>query len=194
MGNWNDSHAISYDERWGELEFHRKIPGLAKVEPGYSILELGCGGGFLAICLAQSAQSVKVSALDPTEKMIALANERKEKADLRSSQIQFIQAGAEQRVAEDTSLDLVIAAFSVHHWQQPKLAMSTIFNGLKSGGRIWICEDLNMPIEGDLEVDTSLKAYEGIRDLLGSSGFVSIIRSLSTSDEGEFLIVEATKP
>ena len=193
MSNWTERHAIDYDEKWGELNFHKKIPYMVGIEEGQSILEIGCGGGFLAICLAQTVQSVNVFAIDPTKKMIDRAKQRQQKADLGTSRIQFLQVGAETSVTDEASIDQVIAAFSVHHWRQPKLAMQVTFQQLKPGGRIWICEDLNTPIEGDLEVETSLKNFEGIKALLESSGFVSVTQALDTSDEGEFLIVEAVK-
>jgi|GEM_PF-2048706 len=94
----------------------------------------------------------------------------------------------------DASLDLAIAAFSVHHWQNAELAMSLIFRALKPGGRIWLCEDMNTPINGDMQVNNSLKAFDGINTLLENSGFVKISKSLHSSDEGEFLVVEAVKP
>ena len=193
MSHWNDNHAISYDEQWGDLDFHRQIPGLARVEANFNVLELGCGGGYLSLCLAQSAPGVRVTALDPTEKMIALAKARQEKADLPESQLQFIQAGAEELEMADASLDLTIATFSVHHWQNAEMAMSLVFSALKPGGRIWLCEDLNTPIDGDMQVNNSLKAFDGINTLLENSGFAAISKDLHSSDEGEFLMVEAVK-
>ncbi|WDE02457.1 class I SAM-dependent methyltransferase [Thalassomonas actiniarum] len=194
MNHWNDEHALSYDEKWGELEFHQQIPALAKVAADYRIVEVGCGGGYLSLCLAQHAAGVEVLAIDPTEKMIALAKVRQQKADLPEYQLQFIKAGAEELAVEDASVDLTLAAFSVHHWQDSKLAMSLIFQGLKPGGRIWLCEDLNTPIDGDMQVDNSLKSFNGIKALLELSGFTGINKSLHTSSEGEFLVVEAVKP
>jgi len=194
MSHWNDEHALSYDEQWGELEFHKQIPALAKVAAQQRIVEIGCGGGFLSLCLAQHAPGVKILALDPTEKMIALAKERQQKADLPESQLKFIKAGAEELAVEDASLDLTLAAFSLHHWQDSKRAMSLIFKGLKPGGRIWLCEDLNTPLDGDMQVDHSLKSFNGIKTLLELTGFNDISKSLNTSPEGEFMIVEAVKP
>ncbi|WDE09211.1 class I SAM-dependent methyltransferase [Thalassomonas viridans] len=194
MSHWNNEHAVSYDEKWGELEFHQKIPALAKVAADYRIAEIGCGGGYLSLCLAQHAPGVKVLAIDPTAKMIELAKARQQKADLPGSRLEFIEAGAEALAVEDASLDLAVAAFSVHHWQDSKLAMSLIYQGLKPGGRIWLCEDMNTPLDGDMQVDNSLKAFSGIKALLELSGFREICKSLNTSFEGEFLVVEAVKP
>jgi len=194
MNHWNDEQALSYDDKWGELDFHRQIPSLANVSAGYRIAEIGCGGGFLSLCLAQHAPGVNVLAIDPTAKMIHLAKMRQQKANLLDSQLKFIQAGAEELKLDHASIDLVIAAFSVHHWQAPKYAMSLIFQGLKPGGRVWLSEDMNTPFEGDLNVDDSLKAHEGLKRLLKQSGFVNITESSNTSVEGDFLIVEAVKP
>jgi len=194
MSHWNEKHALSYDEKWGKLEFHQKIPTLAKVKSGDNIVELGCGGGYLALCLVLHAPQINVLAMDPTEKMIALAEQKKQKADLATSELRFVKAGAESLKVQSNSLDLALAAFSVHHWQQPELAMSLIFQALKPGSRIWLCEDMNTPTEGDMQINTSLKTFTGIQDLLQKAGFIGIVQDLYHSHEGEFLIIEATKP
>lgn len=106
----------------------------------------------------------------------------------------FIQAGTEQLDTPPNTTDIAIAAFSVHHWEEPELGMSLVFSALKPGGKIWLCEDLNTPTGGDMSVKKDLKAFEGIRDLLTNSGFINIKKSLYESDEGQFLIVEADKP
>ncbi|WP_125718772.1 class I SAM-dependent methyltransferase [Pseudoalteromonas rubra] len=194
MSHWNDEHASSYDEQWGELNFHQQIPKLAGVQPGFNIVELGCGGGYLGVCLAQSAVNVRVTALDPTPKMIALAKERQVKAGLTNAQLQFFTAAAEALDVSNNTQDLVIAAFSVHHWQNPEKSMPLVYSALKPGGKIWLCEDLNAPTEGNIEVRADLKALDGIKSLLKNSGFIQVSHTLHHSHEGDFLIVEALKP
>ena len=194
MNGWNDEHAIAYDKEWGELAFHTQIPELAKVSDGMHILEVGCGGGFLSICLAQAGHDVQVTALDPTAKMIALTKARQQAVDLPESRLKFIQSGAENLKAEPDTFDLVVAAFSVHHFQDPTLALSLIHHTMKSGARVWLCEDLNTPYQGDLTVDTSLKAFAGLKSLLENTGFKAISQRQFESEEGQFLLVEAHKP
>ena len=72
--------------------------------------------------------------------------------------------------------------------------MPLIYRGLKPNGRIWLSEDLNTPIYGDLQVNSQLKAFSGIKDLLENTGFTTISNTIYESDEGKFLIVEAIKP
>lgn len=194
MSHWSSDHAVTYDEKWGELTFHQQIPTLAGVSANNNIVEIGCGGGFLSLCLARHAKGVSVLGLDPTPKMIELAEKRRQLANLPENQLKYLQAGAEQLNVNTESIDIVIAAFSIHHWSDPNSAMSLIFNGLKQKGKIWLCEDLNAPTEGVLEVNKSLKAYKGVKQLLEKTGFVGIEKQIKTSSEGEFLIVEAIKP
>ncbi|MCG7533543.1 class I SAM-dependent methyltransferase [Pseudoalteromonas sp. OOF1S-7] len=193
MSHWNDEHANRYDEQWGELDFHQQIPGLAGVQSGFNVVELGCGGGYLSVCLAQSAVNVRVTALDPTAKMIALAQARQQRAGLSKAQLQFFEAGAESLDVSDNTQDLVVAAFSVHHWQSPAQSMALVYSALKSGGKIWLCEDLNAPTEGNIEVHSDLKALDGLKSLLQNSGFVQISHTVHRNHEGKFLIVEALK-
>jgi ubiquinone/menaquinone biosynthesis C-methylase UbiE len=190
MSHWTAQHANDYDERWGELNFHRKIPNMIGVSPGAKVTELGCGGGFLAVCLAHSEPGVSVLALDPSPVMIERAGERKQKADLSDQQLFLLCAGAEQWQPEPCSQDVVVAAFSVHHWRHPEQVMATIANALKPGGKFWLCEDLNTPSFGDLDVHQELKALSGLIDLLEKTGFKNIQHQRQTDEEGDFLMVE----
>ena len=190
MSHWTDQNAHDYDDRWGALDFHRQIPVLAGIQPGFQVAELGCGGGFLSVCLALSHEGVQVQALDPSDVMIQRANERKQKADLSDEQLTLLCAGAEQRTPKPSSMDVVVAAFSLHHWQQPETVMETICKALKPGGKFWLCEDLNTPSFGDLDVHNDLKALAGIKKLLEKFGFSSIQHQRQCTDEGDFLMVE----
>ncbi|MEI5638783.1 MULTISPECIES: class I SAM-dependent methyltransferase [unclassified Pseudoalteromonas] len=194
MTHWQSHHATFYEENYGELQFHRDIPALAGVKSGYRIVELGCGGGFLSCCLVTYAEQVQVIALDPTSTMIDYAIARQKKADICQSQLKFVQAGAEQLDVAAASIDLVIAAFSVHHWQQPIIAMRRIYNSLKPGAKIWLCEDKNTPSGGDLKVNAALKTEAGIKQLLTKVGFVNVTQSQLGTFEGEFAIVSGCKP
>jgi len=196
MNAWSDQHAQMYDEEWGELNYHQEIPKLAQVKPHHTVLEIGCGGGFLSLCLARQANLGKVLAIDPTHKMITLANARQKVAGIPSSRLQFSQIGAEALCVDAESMDIAIAAFSLHHWQSPKLAMALVFQAMKTGGRLWLCEDLSTPMAygGDMAVHDHLKAYSGIESLLKQSGFSSIQHRVNQTEEGTFLEVCASKP
>lgn len=190
MSEWTAQHAHDYDEKWGELAFHREIPRLAGVQPGFHVTEIGCGGGYLSLCLAQSHPNVTVTALDPSATMIERANARKEKAELQSSSVQFLQIGAEDLDLPADSQDLIIAPFSVHHWQDAAVAMKNVVHAIKPNGRFWICEDLNTPEFGDLDVSNELKSLGGLKALLDTNGFSEINHHQVNTDEGDFLIVE----
>jgi len=127
MHDWSDEQALTYDQQWGALTFHTQIPSLARVEAGNRIVELGCGGGYLSLCLAKFAPEVKVLGLDPTAKMIKLAQNRRQEAGVDATHLTFLQVAAEELEVQPDSLDLAIAAFSVHHWQEPKLGMSLVY-------------------------------------------------------------------
>ncbi|MBD1582856.1 class I SAM-dependent methyltransferase [Pseudoalteromonas sp. S16_S37] len=193
MSHWSKEQALAYDQQWGELAFHRQIPSLAGVSDSNNIVEIGCGGGFLSVCLATYARGVSVLALDPSAQMIELANNRRQQAGLSEAQLQFLQAGAESLNVMAESIDLVIAAFSLHHWRDAELGMQLVFNSLKSGGKIWLCEDMHTPTGGTLKVNNNLKAFAGIKQLLEQFAFTSIEKHLLATPEGEFLIVQASK-
>ncbi|WP_157729989.1 class I SAM-dependent methyltransferase [Bacterioplanes sanyensis] len=194
MSHWSDEHAHDYDERWGQLAFHQLIPQLANVRPGHRIVEIGCGGGFLSLCLAQSQPNVTVLALDPSAAMIERAHKRQQQAGIGPEQLSFALAGAEQLDVMPASQDLIVAAFSLHHWQQPEVAMTRLTQALKPGGRFWLCEDLNTPSFGDLDVHQQLKMLPGIEALLRDFGFRDITHRTHHTDEGDFLEVQGVRP
>lgn len=74
--------------------------------PGMSILDTGCGTGFLARLLARTLAAVQVVGLEADEKMLALAEQMLAGEGL-TSQVEFRQGDAYQIPYPDQTFDLV---------------------------------------------------------------------------------------
>ena len=91
---------------------HRRLLEQAALQPGYRILEIGCGTGNLAILARRLDPSVEVLGIDPDPKAISRARRKAQRAGLP---IEFREAFAEQLPFTDASFDRVLSAFMLHH-------------------------------------------------------------------------------
>ena len=83
--------AVSYDRltplfdpviRWSmrELELKRRLIVQARIEPGYRVLDLGCGTATLTILIKQMYPAAEVVGLDGDPKILAIAEAKAAKA------------------------------------------------------------------------------------------------------------------
>jgi ubiquinone/menaquinone biosynthesis C-methylase UbiE len=91
---------------------HRRLLEQAALQPGYRILEIGCGTGNLAILARRLNPSVEVLGIDPDPKALSRARRKAQRAGFP---IEFREAFAEQLPFPDASFDRVLSAFMLHH-------------------------------------------------------------------------------
>lgn len=107
---------------------------LSKVtKPGFIILDSGCGDGSMSEHLLQTYPLFKVIGFDISEQQIAGAVKRCSK--FSSDRSQFIVAGFDQ-FSTTTTVDFVLASFSLHLAPSIERAVANITAPLKSGVRI----------------------------------------------------------
>jgi protein-L-isoaspartate O-methyltransferase len=84
--NW-DEHAEEFERQYSRSDYRDKLLDRVRVEQGFTVLDVGCGPGNIAVPLASRARSV--TALDISNEMLRLA--KKEADAQKSTNITFMQ-------------------------------------------------------------------------------------------------------
>ena len=120
--------AGKYDSTWA-TSTRQFIPPLldsAEVSAGMSILDVGCGPGYVSAAAAE--RDAAPTGLDFSNEMIAIAKRMFPK-------IEFRQGDAQNLPFDDASFDRVVANFALLHLANPERAMAEANRVLKPGGR-----------------------------------------------------------
>jgi len=119
-----------------EKAFREKVVRLASLEPGESVLDVGCGTGTLAIAAKRAVGATgTVHGVDASPEMIARA---RKKAKGKGVEVVFERAVAEALPFPDGRFDAVLTSLMLHHLQRearPR-CIGEIRRVLKPGGRL----------------------------------------------------------
>jgi ubiquinone/menaquinone biosynthesis C-methylase UbiE len=101
----------------------------AHVPPGEieEIIDLGCGTGRFSAALA-NAFAARVTAIDPSEKMLAEARRK------ASTNVMFRRGAGEALEAAGGSVDLAFLSMVFHHLPDPERTAGEAFRALRHGG------------------------------------------------------------
>lgn len=125
--------AKNYDQRWYwpfQLS-NRAVVRALDLEPGFSILDVGCGTGILLQQLLKSGLSLKLHGIDISSEMVKAARAKFEQGAA------FIHEGSAHSLPyQSESFDCVTCATSFHHYQSPLSSLQEMFRVLKPGGRL----------------------------------------------------------
>jgi ubiquinone/menaquinone biosynthesis C-methylase UbiE len=176
--------ANKYDSTWSSStrQFIPPLLGAADVSGKMSILDVGCGPGYVSAAAAERG-AIPIG-LDFSEEMIRIAKKK-------FPRIEFRQGDAQNLPFPDASFDRVVANFALLHLANPARACAEAARVLKSGGRFgfttWakISENLFVKLVDDairahanLDVDLPagpphylFESEEEFRDALGRVGF-----------------------
>ncbi|HEV8014837.1 MAG TPA: methyltransferase domain-containing protein [Stellaceae bacterium] len=100
-----------------ERAFREKLLGLARLAPGESVLDVGCGTGTLAIAAKRQVGPQGAAAgIDASLEMIARAERKARKANV---EIAFKTALAQALPFPDAQFDAVLTTVMLHHLPRP---------------------------------------------------------------------------
>jgi ubiquinone/menaquinone biosynthesis C-methylase UbiE len=119
-----------------ERAFRERLVRLARLEPGESVLDIGCGTGSLAIAAKQRVGlGGRVQGIDASPEMIARATKKASKAGL---DVTFTTGVVESLPCPDGQFDAVLSTLMLHHLprQARQQCAREMRRVLKPGGRV----------------------------------------------------------
>ncbi|MEZ4223445.1 MAG: class I SAM-dependent methyltransferase [Polyangiaceae bacterium] len=114
-------------------EAARSLPPHAKV------LDVGCGGGHLALELLRKSPDTHVTGLDLSPDQIARATRRAQKAGLEG-RATFVEGSALDQPFDDEAFDAVISVASIKHWPDQALGLRECVRVLRPKGTLLVFE------------------------------------------------------
>jgi len=112
--------------------FHWAVEQL-DIQPGDRVLEIGCGHGFAAALICDKLTTGHLTAIDRSEKMIAIASQRNS-ACLDTGKVDFQVASLEDTDFGGARFDKIFA-FNVNvFWTEPGKGLDRIQSWLAPGG------------------------------------------------------------
>jgi SAM-dependent methyltransferase len=148
--------AGKYDSVWSSST-RQFIPPLLEavgIEPEMSILDVGCGPGYVAVAAAE--RGAKATGLDFSGEMVAIAQ-------TISPHLEFHEGDAQNLPFPEQSFDRVLANFALLHLTDPGRACAEAGRVLKPGGKFafttWAHADENPFVK---LVDDAIKAHANL--------------------------------
>lgn len=123
----------------------RRAISLAKIRPHHSVLDLAAGSGDLTLKIADKlGPKGELTACDLNPDMLAQARDRL--LDHGLTQVNCVQADAEELPFDDNKFDSVIIAFGLRNVTHQDRALASMTRVLKPGGRVVILEFSHLAI------------------------------------------------
>ena len=151
--------ADKYDSVWARStrQFIPPLLDAAEVTLNMSILDVGCGPGYVAAAAAERGATPR--GLDFSGEMVAIAQKM-------FPRIEFCEGDAQNLSFTDATFDRVLANFALLHVSDPERACAEAFRVLKPGGKfgftVWAAPEKNpyakiiddaIQAHADLELD-----------------------------------------
>lgn len=142
-----DLAAEVYDRKEKYLDSFEKNKLIAKLGDvsGKKILDAGAGTGRIALKLANLGANV--TALDVSREMLRVLKNKTKKS------IETVVGDAENMPFADESFDIVVAAFLIVHFNNPKYFFQEVYRVLKPGG-VLIVSNINQRKPPEVETRT----------------------------------------
>jgi ubiquinone/menaquinone biosynthesis C-methylase UbiE len=110
---------------------------LRKYRPEGTLLDAGCGPGYLDRAIAMKYPQLKIIGIDVSKEMLELAT-RQASSSKVNSRISYQEADVQKLPFKNDSMDFVVSTLSMHHLARPEEALGEIFRILKPRGQLFI--------------------------------------------------------
>ena len=144
--------------------------GNTLLQDGWTMLDIGCGGGATLQRLLKRSKDVKVYGIDISEESVAKA--KKVNAEVLDKQVFVTQGSAEKLPYEDEKFDLVTAVETVYFWPHLPDCLKEVRRVLKQGGKFAILVEVVDSDSKWTNVVEGMTAYspEDLKKLLDEAG------------------------
>jgi demethylmenaquinone methyltransferase / 2-methoxy-6-polyprenyl-1,4-benzoquinol methylase len=131
----NDLQSFGLHRCW-----KRRVVDLARVKPGDRALDLCCGTGDLAFALAR--RGAETTGLDFSEKMLEVAEGRKQKSENRKQKQNphFIRGDAQQIPFPGNSFDIVSVGYGLRNLASWEQGLDEMFRVARPGARLIVLD------------------------------------------------------
>ena len=145
---------------------------LVHVQDGWTMLDVGCGGGFTIRRLLNRSKGAQVYGIDISEESVTKA--RKVNAEVLDKQVYITQGSAEQLPYSDELFDLVTAVETVYFWPNLPDCLQEVRRVLKPGGKFAIMVEVVDSDSKWTNIVDGMTAYtpEQLKTLLDDAGFI----------------------
>lgn len=152
--------------------FAQRLLERAPLTRGSTIVDVGCGTGFLAIELAQRCgPDAKVYAVDPWPAVMERL--RRKLAYHGIGNVELVTAGGEATGLPDACADLIVSNLGINNFADPAAVLAECLRVLKPGGRLMLTTNL-MGHMGE--------AYEALRGVLDDLGLQGRLDALAAHE------------
>ena len=145
---------------------------LVNVQDGWTMLDVGCGGGFTIRRLLNRSKNAQVYGIDISEESVTKA--RQVNAEVLDKQVYVTQGSAEQLPYNDEMFDLVTAVETVYFWPNLPDCLQEVRRVLKPGGKFAIMVEVVDSDSKWTSIVDGMTAYtpEQLKTLLDDAGFI----------------------
>ena len=109
----------------------------AALRPGARVLDVGCGGGQMALAMMAQRDDIHITGIDLSAAQVKRA--RKRSKDL-GDRARYEVASALELPFDDSSFDAVLSVTSIKHWPSPLHGMQESLRVLRPGGDLFVAE------------------------------------------------------
>ena len=143
-----------------------------QVKDGWTMLDVGCGGGFTIRRLLNRSKDAHVYGIDISEESVTKA--KKVNAEVLNKQVFVTQGSAERLPYNNEIFDLVTAVETVYFWPNLPDCLQEVRRVLKPGGKFAIMVEVVDSDSKWTSVVEGMTAYtpEQLETLLVDAGFV----------------------
>ena len=123
----------------GARDAHWRLVAQAGIEPGQTVLEIGCGTGSVLLLAAGAVPGTTLIGLDPDPRVLAVAARKARRAGV---ELRLDRGYADELPYPDGSVDRVLSAFMLHHLprDQQQAALQEVRRVLRPGGRLHLLD------------------------------------------------------